>query len=943
MKPKLLLLFCFTISFILSAYSQNAKISGKVLDEKTGEVLIGATVSIESLGKTVKSDQNGYYSISGLTEGNYTITCTNVSFEKRVLTNIFLKSDEVLNQDILMNKNLGAMTAIVVQGSSSNSKPKETISSLLVAQKNSSSVSDGISAETIKKTPDKNTSDILKRVSGASIQDDKFVIVRGLNDRYNSAYINGAPLPSTEPDRKAFSFDIFPSNMLDNLIINKTATPEMPAEFAGGSIVVNTKDIVSKNFQTFSFGTGYNLQATYKTFRTYEGGKYDFLGIDDKTRALPNYFPTMADFPRPAILNPTLAAPWKNVWSTNTETTPSNLSLQYVFAKNYQRKEKDFFGTIISATYNKNYNITSGFRQLYQEEIYNPNSTNPKEYYSDQNVYSKNILAGLIANFTCKINSNNSLGFKNIYSINAEDKVITREGYTSNVFFQTEKNLWFTSNKIYSGQIFGEHYLQKSKIKINWLLGYTNINRDIPDLRTTIYTKSDSLSRLEANISQDAQIGVGGGIYYSYLREKSKNIKIDLQRKFNYSNRFTTNIKVGFYHQSRERDYSQRVFAMLQKDKFTFNQNFKYLPEDKIYTHIGGNDGFVLSERLDFTNNYQAQTNLNALYIMFDQRIINSFRLIYGARNENFATDLTLPIGVGSNLPVHSFVRDFLPSSSIIYSVDKKQNIRLCYSKTLNRPEFRELCPGKFYDFATKFVTNGDTKLKRSLIDNLDLRYEAYPGKNQFFTFSLFYKYFANPIEQATAPEKGDEAAYFNVVGAKNKGVELEFRTLLKFLTHSSSPNNFFNNLTFSTNFSLIKSSVTAKKESDTSTLILDRTLQGQSPFCFNAGLLYQNNQNTLSFSLSANRIGDRLYAVGNIKNPDVFEKGRTVLDFQISKSFKTNEDIEIKLNAKDILAQKAILYENSDGKNGFSPTTDFVRISRRFGQVISLTFTYKL
>ena len=203
-------------------------------------------------------------------------------------------------------------------------------------------------------------------------------------------------------------------------------------------------------------------------------------------------------------------------------------------------------------------------------------------------------------------------------------------------------------------------------------MGVSAVNRNVPDLRTTIYTKSDSLSRLEVNISGDAGIGVGGGIYYSTLRENSNNYKIDLQRNFVFSKNFTSNIKVGYYHQSRNRDYSQRVFAMLKTNLFAFNQNYKYLPEDKIYTHFG-NDGFMLAERLDFTNNYQAQTNLNAFYLMFDQRLFNSLRLIYGIRNESFSTNLTLPIGFESNQLVHTSISDFLPSGSIIYSINKKQ------------------------------------------------------------------------------------------------------------------------------------------------------------------------------------------------------------------------------------------------------------------------------
>src|SRR5690606_23150562 len=164
-------------------------------------------------------------------------------------------------------------------------------------QKNSASVSDGISAEAIRRTPDKNTSDVLKRVSGASIQDNKFAIVRGLNERYNAAYLNGAPLPSSESDRKAFSFDIFPSNMLDNLVITKTARPDMPGEFAGGIIDISTKSIPEKNFISVSVQSSYNTLATFKTQYYYKGGKMDWLGLDDGRRALPSVVPDMDKFP----------------------------------------------------------------------------------------------------------------------------------------------------------------------------------------------------------------------------------------------------------------------------------------------------------------------------------------------------------------------------------------------------------------------------------------------------------------------------------------------------------------------------------------------------------------------------------------------------------------------------------------------------------------------
>jgi CarboxypepD_reg-like domain/TonB-dependent Receptor Plug Domain len=249
-------------------HAQNSKIYGKVVNSKN-EPLHGATIVLDGKKRSTATDYNGAYTFSGLYAGVFVIKCSYTSYADKVIGGITVKPGEAVNVDFVMDEVKGKLKEVVVTSSARNAKPKESIASLIIAQKNSASVSDGISAESIKRTPDRNTSDVLKRISGASIQEDKFVIIRGLNDRYNAAFLNGATLPSSESDRKAFAFDIFPANMLDNLIIYKTATPDKPGEFAGGLIEVNTKGIPSQNFETFSIGTGFN------TFATLQNGLMD--------------------------------------------------------------------------------------------------------------------------------------------------------------------------------------------------------------------------------------------------------------------------------------------------------------------------------------------------------------------------------------------------------------------------------------------------------------------------------------------------------------------------------------------------------------------------------------------------------------------------------------------------------------------------------------------
>ena len=276
----LFLIGCFTL------FGQSS-IRGVVTDQATGETMPGVKIALDGTQKMALTDFDGKFSLNNIPEGKYSITAKYATYNTKTITDVVVKTGEPTIVNIAMGSAVSEQQEVVVTAT----MKKESNSALLLAQKNATTVSDGISAESIKRTPDRSTSDVLKRISGASIQDNKFAVIRGLNDRYNAAYINGAPLPSSESDRKAFSFDIFPANMLDNLVIIKTATPELPGEFAGGIIQVNTKSIPEDNFQSISIGGGYNTITTGKEKMTYKGGKLDWLGIDDGTRAMPKGIP----------------------------------------------------------------------------------------------------------------------------------------------------------------------------------------------------------------------------------------------------------------------------------------------------------------------------------------------------------------------------------------------------------------------------------------------------------------------------------------------------------------------------------------------------------------------------------------------------------------------------------------------------------------------------
>ena len=949
-----LLVLLFSIS---QTHAQKAKITGKVLSSKTGEALIGATITLDGAQKTVKSDQNGFYSVSGLEKGIYQISVTYVSYSKKTISGIDVKENEVVSQDIVMDK-AGDLGAVVVKSSGGLSKPKETVSSLLIAQKNSASVSDGISAETIKRTPDRNTGDILKRVSGASLQEDKFAVIRGLNDRYNAAYINGAPLPSSESYRKAFAFDIFPANMLDNLIIYKTATPDMPAEFAGGQIVINTKGIPTENFQSISFGLGVNTLAASGERKYYDGGQWDFLGIDN-TRKLSKSVPDIIPF-KALSVNERIGYAQSfqpNNWGLLSRNWAPNSNFQFILGRNYQRKEKDFFGMILSLTYNKNLTTNDGDRTFYATEY----DEAPISVYKES-TYNTQTLLGAIANFSFKLNNNNNISFKNILSINSDDRVITREGNDDIINdpsrFTKSYALWFTSNKILSSQLIGEHYLPSSKIKINWVASYSDIRREVPAMRRMVFDSAAGSPGYNAKLYDTNPVdndNTAGLSYYSINKEKVYNARLDFSRNVKFSEKIQSLFKVGVYYQARERSFNPRLLAFCNYNSSKFNMNLLMLSPDVIFNKNnmgnigGGKTGFILKDITEIRDLYTASTKLFSYYAMADQRFGKKLRLIYGIRVEDFNQKLNAEYNQFTPVRVNTTKLDVLPSLNIVYSLSPKQNLRLCYSKTLNRPEFRELAPFLFRDYTIKYSVFGDTTLRRAAIENYDLRYEFYPGKAQILSASVFYKKFTDPIELISVSNQDKTLSYKNSPSAEIRGAEFEVRSLLGTLFQTGD-HSIWNKLTLFGNVTLIQSKVDLQV-TDTSNFYYSkgRVMQGQSPYVLNAGVTYNNDKNNITSTISVNRYGQRIFLASNgdalqngtLIEPNLWENGRTQLDFQITKSFP-DKNIDLKLNVKDILAQKLFFYEDYNDNKKFDKGVDLTRSSLNFGRVISFVFTYK-
>jgi TonB-dependent receptor len=961
---------------LTNSIDENSIITGTVIEESTGKPLPGVLVAIKGTKLATLTDAEGKFYFRKMPAGKYDLEFSLFSFSTKIVSEVEVIDKEATVLNVSLAEMNGVLDEVVIRTVKAKA---ESVQSLLTMQKNSIRVSDGISAESIRRTPDRTTSDVLKRISGTSIQDNKFVIIRGLNDRYNTTYLNGSPLPSTEPDKKAFSFDIFPANMLDNLVIHKTASPDLPGEFAGGVIEINTKSTPDKNFQSISVGAGYNSITTNET---------KFQANDIKT-GLPSYFPNSVDFIALQNLKTetsiqqiaTLAKNYQTDWSVDEGKFDPNSSLQFTLGRYFKFNETQSLGLLASVTNN----VTNIFGVGSLNE-YETQGVQNKGFNNDN--YRKQKLTGGILNLSLKLDTNNRFSFKNLYSVTSESRFTNRIG-TKNVqdvepTISASTNRLFTQNKIYTGQIIGEHFLPESKIKLGWVASYSNVQREVPSERRNTYEYiqySDGTQSVPtANFVIDA-VGIDypGSIFTSNNAENIFSSKIDVSKKIDFSDDFSADIKIGGITQFRNRKFQARQLGYIPFNgrvgginwgDDTFSSTIPTQPNATIFnpgnigilsTSPNRISGLTLFEGTKGNDAYDAESNLDAGYVMIDNNIFNKLRIIWGVRLENYSQQLNSKSDVNVPIVVDDTQFDVLPSVNFIYSLNKKQNLRLSGSKTLNRPEFRELAPFLFYDFDTRFSTEGNPNLKITEIYNADLRYEFFLGKGQVFSASLFYKDFTNPIELQALANNSNK--YQNADSGTNYGVEIEFRLLLSSIL-GSKENKFLDDLTIFSNLAVIRSEVDI---SNLNASAVATPLQGQSPYVFNAGLQYLNKELGWSLSSNINRVGNRITIHGNQTTgnsaPAFWEKARTFLDFQLAKSLYKNK-IELKLNVQNALAQDLIFYQNNDlpgtdevkgfdgfvnkvftgdsqNKNGYNSKEDDLISKNTFGRVFSFVMTY--
>ena len=868
----------------LSAWAQTGVICGTVSDAKFKDALIGASVVIEGTTVGAIADVEGNFRIENVKPGKYTIVASYVSYKSETIRDVVVKAhqESVLRIE-LSDADLQLQNVVVVA-----QRKLGTETAIINTVRKSLPVVSGISAQQIGKTQDSDAAEVLRRIPGLTIVDDRFVVVRGLAQRYNNVWLNEATTPSSETDSRAFSFDVLPSSLIDNMMVYKSPSAELPADFSGGFVQVMTKNIPDGNTFNVSYQMGFNTNATFRSFQLTDGSWKDYLGFGAGVRSLPSSFPShLGDYSTEEAAAFTRRINQR--WGINRFTAIPDQKISLTSHRSFDAGDWKI-GNIANVNWSTGYDYSETVNNNYIAYDVANDLSRPRFEYNDVR-YKNTSKLGALFNWSF-MKGDHKYEFRNFFSQRGVSALTQREGmnYYSDKAIRKWESL-YTGRTTYSGQLSGEHKLREDMNKLDWTLGYAFAAYKEPDRKV--------VKSLESTTDGDSRYYVSDPTrYYQDLKDNSASTALNYEHKFAVSEMFTPVLNTGVYGEFKKRNFDARrfVYNMLGSgyDRFAEWDYSSVFSDANIST-----DRIYMKESTNKSDSYTSDNLLGAAYVAAKLNWGERLNANVGVRMEYYQLKLDGYESDGIKL-VHldQNATDFFPSVNIAYNLNEKHQVRLAYGRSVNRAEFREIVPYVYYDFALDANITGNVNLKNAYANNMDLRYEFYPAPGETVTIGGFYKRFDNPIEQ-TYMEAGSglQYTYHNADHANAFGVELDIKKNLDFIG--------LKGLSFVFNGAYIHSRVYFAEGS----FERDRAMQGQSPYLINTGLFYQNDNAGISASALYNRIGKRIETVGVPKQnpnddiPDIYEMPRNSLDLSFSK--KIGKYVEVKGGVKDLLNSK--------------------------------------
>ncbi|MEZ5003394.1 MAG: TonB-dependent receptor [Chitinophagales bacterium] len=911
-----------------------AVIRGTVIDDETGETLIGVNVLIEGTSIGTTTDIDGNYTLR-VKVGSYNLVYSYVSFAPYKVEQINLTDKQVYIMDVRMQSDEQMLEQVVVSAKAVTN----TETAMFTIQKKSGNLLNGISSQTFSKTGDSDAASAIKRVAGVSIEGGKYIYVRGLGDRYSKSILNGMEIPGLDPERNTVQMDIFPTNVIDNILVYKTFTPDLPGDFTGGMVDVKTMDFPSSKYVNFSGSFGYDTKTHFKDeFILYNGNKADAVALGAKSRALPfsKFYEPNRDVPAEVFYNTNSLN--KEIAAQHTNTF---LDQSYAISAGNQIDKNDLkIGYVVALNYKNSFD----FRPDQQQSDLRIVSENNEQGYSFIEDIAKSGSVGVNSALWSAMGSgsikknNNKVNLKYLHVQSGEKSAtsIIKNDYEENGFTSLITDLDYTQRMISNTMLSGSHLINDN-VKVDWANAFSMTNVNNPERTSSEFVLQDDQILFTSSSNLDK--------VYRDLKEMDNNTKVDFEIPFKQWKDLKSKFQTGVSGITKMRDYETYTVSIGKSNNFSSelaeidNLNDILAPENIVSPT--NNEGYLIRNvQVDDENKYSSSMNIVGAYAMTELPFHPKFKFIGGLRVEyammNYKGSDRLTGTPIDTKVLNSF--QFLPSANFVYHATENMNVRAAYSRTLARPSFREKSESILYNPIDGTTFYGNLDLVETNIHNADLRWEFFFGRGEMVSVSGFYKKFINPIEIEPLENAGaDNLTPVNREQADLYGVEVEFKKTLSFIHEKLS------NLAIGGNFTYVQSKIDLSEDQKEKYELVgadapnSRGLLGQSPYTVNASIGYSNVEIGTEVNLVYNVKGKTLAVVGIGDIPDIYESSFHHLDVKFSQSFGKSDQAKISVSAKNLLGQSSRLnYEFLDEVAG---TFRSYSVGRSF----SLGFAYTI
>ena len=893
------------------ATSPTGRIVGRIVDSQSGQGVAHVAVQVVGTRLGTVSGVEGRYTITNVPAGTITLQARLIGYTPKTVTGIMLSANKSLEQTITLVQSAAVLSATVVTAEAQRGSTAEALN----AQRTAIGIVSAVTVEQISKSPDSDAAQAAQRVSGVTLQRGGTLFVRGLGERYTTTQLNGTRVPSPEPEKRTVPLDLFPSSLIEAVTTAKTFTPDQQGDFSGAQVEIKTREFPAVRQYTLSMTAGYNSGATGGDVLTaFTAGGEQFASVGGK-RDLPSLLRSLGNL-QGIHLNQAdenlLIGKFRNAWTPRTETGAPNSSTSFSVGGNDPVLGQRI-GYLLSGTFSQSTDVRTGQIRALANRGNEPGSTVEQDRFEGESG-STSVMWGGLANFSTLVAGHSRLMFNNTYSRTADNDARREFGYFENEGFNARiDRQQYVERSVRSNQVAAEHQFGEQH-RIDWALTSSGVTRDEPDRTEFVYVIEPGTNGTDV-LRWHNSSNAGAVRTFSSLAEDNREGRFNYQLNFSALGRQHF-LKVGGLYRETDRDADTRAFAITAPG--ASNAIRELTPEQLFDGRLTGQTDSVLHIiPLAQGGSYAARDQLAAGYLMTEIGLTSRLRLITGARYESDELLVNATSTLGSPVRTSNNWTDLLPSAALNFDLTDFQNLRLSVSRTLARPEYRELVPIKSRDVLNGDDLEGNPDLERTRIDNADLRWEWYPASGEVLSIGVFAKRFDKPIERVyrAAGASSRFVGFVNAESAENFGVELEARKSLAFAGRFFEPFSVFSNLT------LMHSEIDLGANQSAATNP-KRRMVGQAPYVLNLGLAYTSASGGTSATLLFNRVGDRIEAAGDLPLPDVVQQTRNVMDFSLR--FPVFGALSGRFDAKNLLDEP---YESVQG----TVTRDYWKAGRTF------------